>query len=184
MSERFHTTRLNAEFFTYSSRISGHLDVRHRPLADQLNNQTTDFLQLEDAYVSVIDRPADIVASHTSAILRKDRITAVFVASQEDSLPREHTYGSYLGTSLRRVFLTVPAFEIRGQLRLSSKLDLRTVLTTGTDDFVLILDGQMRSSLRRDLVFASGGILVNKSHIEAFWVVEEEYGSDGQRVSD
>jgi hypothetical protein len=176
MTDQLRTTWLAAEFFTFSSRISGRVNVRHRLLADQLNDGTSAFLQLEDAYVSSIERPAEIVASHPSAILRKDKITAVFVARQEDSLQREQSYGSYFGTVLRKVFLTVPAFEIRGYLRLSSKMDLRTILTTGTDDFVPLMDGQMQSSIRREFSFASGAILVNKDHIEAFWIEEDDHG--------
>ena len=170
--EELRTTWLSAEFFTYSSRISGHVNVRHQRLADQLNDQNSHFLELEDAYVSSIEHPAEIIASHLSAILRKERITAVFVARADDSLQRQQSYGSYLGTVLQKVFLTVPSFEIHGYVRQSSKLDLRTVLTTGMDTFVPIMDGEMRSSIRRDLTFSSGGILVNKDHIESFWVEE------------
>jgi len=173
MEERLHTTWLIADFFTHSYRISGRVDVRYHKLADQLNDHTTAFLQIEDAYVSNIEHPADITASHASSVLCKDNVTAVVVARQEDGLPREHTYGSYFGTYLCKVFFTVPSFEIEGYLRLSSKLDLRTVLTSGTDDFASILDGQMRSSLRPDVTFAGGAILVNKDHIGAFWVEEE-----------
>nr|HID14137.1 hypothetical protein [Anaerolineae bacterium] len=173
MQERLSSAWLVADFFTHSYRISGRVNVRHRKLADQLNDHTTAFLQLEDAYISNIEHPADITASHASSILRKNNITAVVVARQEDGLPREHTYGSYFGTYLRKVFVTVPSFEIEGYLRLSGKLDLRTVLTTGTDDFVSILDGQMRLSVCPDVTFTGGAILVNKDHIGAFWVEEE-----------
>ncbi|RLC90972.1 MAG: hypothetical protein DRI79_04110 [Chloroflexi bacterium] len=173
MPEQLRTSWLVADFFTRGYRISGRVDVRRRKLADQLNDHTTAFLLLEDTYVSNIERPADITASHTSSVLRKDNITAVVVARQEDGLPREYTYGSYFSTYLRKVFIIVPSFEIEGYLRLSGKLDLRTVLTTGTDTFVSILDGQMRSSLHSDVTFTGGAILVNKDHIGAFWVEEE-----------
>ncbi len=173
MEEQLRTTWLVADFFTHSYRISGRVDVRHQKLADQLNNHTTAFLQLEDAYVSNIEHPADITASHASSVLCKNNVTAVVVALQEDGLPREYTYGSYLGTYLRKIFFTVPSFEIEGYLRLSGRLDLRTVLTSGTDDFTPILDGQMRSSLHPDVAFTGGTILVNKDHIGAFWVEEE-----------
>lgn len=174
MSEQMRTSWLVADFFTHSYRISGRVEVRYRKLADQLNDHTTAFLQLEDAYISNIEHPADIVASHTTSILHKDNVTSIVVALQEDGLLREHTYGSYLGAYLRKVFVTVPSFEIQGHLRLSGKLDLRTVLTTGTDKFVSILDGQMKFSVRPDITFTGGAILVNKSHIGAFWVEEEE----------
>ncbi len=174
MQEKLGDAWLVADFFTHNYRISGRVGIRHRRLADQLNDQTTSFLELEDVYVSNIERPADIITSHSTSILRKDNITAVIVAQQENGLPREHTYGSYFGTYLRKVFITTPSFEIEGYLRLSGRLDLRTVLTSGTDDFVSILDGQMRPSMRPDVSFTGGVILVNKDHIGAFWVVEEE----------
>ena len=174
MEEQLRTTWLVADFFTHGYRISGRVDVRHQKLADQLNDHTTAFLQLEDVYVSNIEHPADITASHASSILCKDNVIAVVVARQEDGLPREHTYGSYFGTYLRKVFFTIPSFEIEGYLRLSGRLDLRAVLTSGTDNFTSILDGQMRSSLRPDVTFTGGAILVNKDHIGAFWVEEKE----------
>jgi hypothetical protein len=163
---------LVADFFAHDYRISGRVHVRHSKLPAQLNDSTTSFLQLEDAYVSNILRPAEIVASYTTAILDKRHITAAVVARQEDGLLREYSYGAYLGTYLHRVFITVPSFEIGGSLRLSSKLDLRTVLTTGTDKFVVVLDGEMKAAVRPDVTFSGGAILVNKEYIGAFCVEE------------
>ncbi|MDY7080055.1 MAG: hypothetical protein SXV54_24510 [Chloroflexota bacterium] len=174
MRERLSTAWLVADFFTYRHRLSGRVDVRHKKLAAQLNDPTSSFLHLEDAYISNVERPADILASYTIAILYKQNITAIVVAHQEDGLLREQTYGSYFGTYLRRVFLTIPSFEIEGHLRLSGKLDLRTVLTTGTDKFVSVLDGQMRSSLRPEIIFSGGAVLVNKDQIGVFCVEEKE----------
>jgi hypothetical protein len=173
MQEQLGSNWLVADFFTHSYRISGRLSVRYRKLADQLNDHTTAFLQLEDAYISNVERPADISASNITSVLRKANITAAIVANQEDGLPREHTYGSYFGAYVCQVFVTVPSFQIRGHLRLSGKMDLRTVLTSGTDDFVTILDGEMKSSARPDVTFAGGAILLNKEHIVSFSVEEE-----------
>lgn len=174
MAEQRYSNWLVADFFTHSYRISGRVNVRHQKLADQLNDNRTSFLLIEDAYVSNSQNPADIAASHANAILYKRNLIAVTVPRQEDGLPREHTYGSYFGVYLRKVFLTVPFFEIEGYLRLSGKLDLRTVLTTGTDDFIIILDGQMRSSLHPNIIFTGGAVLARKEHVGAFWVQERE----------
>lgn len=172
MQDQLRTRWLVVDFFTHSYRVSGSVDVRHRKLTDQLEDHTTAFLQLEDAYISNIEHPADIVASHASSVLRKDKITAAVVAREEDGLPRKYTYGSYLGAYLPQVFLVVPSFEVQGVLRLSGKQDLRAVLT-GTGRFIPILDGQMSSSVRPDVSFAGEVILVNKAHVEAFWAEEE-----------
>lgn len=174
MQETSSSVWLVADFFTHSYRISGRVHVRYQKLADQLNDHTTAFLELEDAYISNVEHPADIVASHTTSVLYKRNITAIVVPRQEDGLPREHTYGSYFGVYVPRVFLTVPSFQIEGHLRLSGKMDLRTVLTTGTDDFVCILDGQMKFAVRPDIIFTGGAILVNKDYIGAFCVEEKE----------
>jgi hypothetical protein len=95
------------------------------------------------------------------------------VAEQEDGLPREQTYGRYLGTFMRKVFVTVPNFEMEGDLRLSGRTDLRSLLVSGTSDFILILDGRVRVSAHPDIVFSGGAILVNKDHIGSFWAGEE-----------
>lgn len=174
MQEQLSTTWLVVDFFVHCYRISGRLNVRQKKLADQLDDRTTAFLELDDVYISNIEHPAHISASYSNSILRKQNITAVVVARQDEGLPREHTYGSYLGTYLRKVFITIPSFEIEGDLRLSGRLDLRAVLTTGTDAFVTILDGRMTSSAHPDIVFTGGAVLVNRDHIGSFWVEEEE----------
>jgi hypothetical protein len=174
MQERLSSSWLVGDFFTYRHRLSGRVDVRYNKLAAQLNDPTSAFLALEDAYVSNVERPADIVASYTTSILRKQNITAVVLANQEDGLLREQTYGSYFGTYMRRLFITVPSFEIMGYIRLSGKLDLRTVLTSGTDAFIPVLDGEMRSSIRPEVFFTGGAILVNKDQIGVFCVEAEK----------
>ena len=174
MEGTLRTGWLAVDFFTQSYRISGQVDIRRRSLADILNDPTTGFVPLEDAYISPIDRPGDIVATYPSPNLVKANLTFAIVPHQEDALRRKQAYGSYLGTFLQQIFLTVPGFEIVGYLRLSSKMDLRRVLTSGTDEFIAVLDGRVRGSLRPDITFTGGGILVNKRHIGAFSVTEEE----------
>jgi hypothetical protein len=168
MRDEMRSTMLMVDFFTRYHRISGSVDVRSRKLADQLEDRTTSFLELEDAYVSLVERPADIVVSNASSILRKESILAAVVAREEDGLPRSYSYGSYLGARLQSVFLTLSAFEVQGHLRLVGKRGLRSVLTSG-DLFVPVLDGHMRYAMRRDVEFTGGVILINRARIEAIW---------------
>ncbi|MFW6136010.1 MAG: hypothetical protein ACOC7N_04230 [Chloroflexota bacterium] len=168
MREGTHTTDLVADFFTHSYRISGTVDVHSRKLADQLDDRTTSFLELEDAYVSSLHRPADIIASHTLSILRKERIVAAVVAREEDGLSRQHSYGSYLGGHLQKAVLIVPTFEIRGYLRLPGKRDLRSVLTEG-QLFVPMTEARMSLCWRPDIEFTGGVILINRADVEAMW---------------
>ncbi len=165
---------VTVDFFTHSYRISGSVDVRRLPLADQLNDRTTSYLMLEDAYVSPIDRPGDITASYAVAVLRKENITMAVLAHKEDGLSKKQSYGSYFGTSLKNTFLTVPQFEVRGFLQVVGKFDLHALLATGTDRFMPILDGTTFASLKPDIQFDGGMILVNKDAVGVMCLKEED----------
>lgn len=163
-----------ADFFTHSYRISGSVDVRRLLLADQLNDRTSSYLMLEDAYVSPIDRPGDITASYAMAVLRKENITMAVLVSRDDGLSKKHSYGSYFGMSLKNVFLTVPQFEVRGLLQIVGKFDLHALLATGTDRFMPLLDGTTFASIKPDIQFDGGMILVNKDAVGVMCIMEDE----------
>lgn len=165
---------VSVDFFTHSYRISGSVDVRRLPLADQLNDPTTSYLMLEDAYVSPINRPGDITASYAMAALRKENMTMAVLASKEEGLSKKQSYGSYFGTALRSVFITVPQFELRGFLQTTGKFDLHALLATGTDRFMPLLDGTTFSSVKPEIQFDGGMILVNKDAIGVMCIQEED----------
>jgi hypothetical protein len=165
---------VSVDFFTHSYRISGTVDVRRLPLADQLNDRTTSYLVLEDAYVSSVDRPGDITASYPIAALRKENVTMAVLSSKEDGLSKKQSYGSYFGAAVRTVFITVPQFEIRGFLQTVGKFDLHALLATGTDRFMPILDGTTFSSLKPEIQFDGGMVLVNKDAVGVMCVQEED----------
>ena len=168
MLESVRPTILMVDFFTRYHRISGGVDVHSRKLADQLEDRTTDFLELEGAYISRVEHPGDIIASHTVSVLRKENILVAVVVREEDGLTSGESYGSYLGPHLQRAFLIVSDFEVQGHLRLWGKRHLRSVLTSGKM-FVTVLDGQMRYSARPDVEFTGAVILVNRTRVEAIW---------------
>jgi hypothetical protein len=165
---------VTADFFTHSYRISGSVDVRRLPLADQLNDRTTSYLMLEDAYVSPIDHPGDITASYSVATLRKANITMAVLVSRDDGLSKKHSYGSYFVVSLKNVFLTVPQFEVRGFLQVVGKFDLHALLATGTDRFMPLVDGTTFASLKPDIEFSGGMILVNKDAVGVMCIEEDQ----------
>ncbi|MBN1956055.1 MAG: hypothetical protein JW900_13525 [Anaerolineae bacterium] len=168
------TGRMPVDFFTHSYRISGHVDVRRKTLPDILNDPMTGFLQLEDAYISPIIQPGEITATYAASSIAKDNLTLALVATRDEALSRDQSYGSYAGSYLRKVFLTVPSLEVVGYLRLSARVDMRRLLTSDTEKFIPVLDGRVQASIRQEVVFTGGGVLVNKLHIGAFCLEEED----------
>ena len=165
---------VSVDLFTHSYRISGSVDVRRLPLADQLNDRTSSYIMMEDVYVSSIDRPGEITASYAIAALCKANINMAVLVNKEDGLSKKHTYGSYFAASLKNVFITVPQFEVRGFLQTVGKFDLHALLATGTDRFMPLLDGTTFASLKPDIQFDGGMILVNKDAVGVMCIQEEE----------
>jgi hypothetical protein len=159
-----------ADFFTHTHRISARADTRKRSLADNLNDRLTSYLELYETFISRLHRPGEIVTSYNLASLRKDSITLVVLAAEEETSGR-HAYG-YFAKQLYDVFLTVPSFEIRGRLKVIGKLDLHVLLVKGTERFISISNPVASPCLSPDITFTGGTVLVNKSRIELFCISE------------
>ena len=164
---------LAADFFTSAYRMSGHVDTGKRRLADILSDRLSDFLLLQDIYVSRIYMPGEIVAHFKTGSLIKKQITFVVLPTEADGLSKDHTY-PFLMRQMREVFVTVPSFEIRGSLKIIGKLDLPALLSIGTDKFMPLLNATASSSLLPQVQFSGPVILVNKSSVEIFCVADKE----------
>ncbi len=173
MSSTLRGELLAADFFTTAYRMSGHVDTGKRRLADILSDRLSDFLLLKDVYVSRIYKPGEIVAYYQVGSLIKERITFVVLPTEADGLSKDHTYPA-LTRQMRRVFITVPSFELQGSLKVVGKLDLQALLATGTDRFMPLLKATASSSLLPQVQFSGPVILVNKSSVELFCVADKD----------
>lgn len=164
---------LAADFFTTAYRMSGHVDTGKRRLADILSDRLSDFLLLQDIYVSRIYKPGEIVTHYKTGSIIKSQITFAVLPTEADGLSKDHTY-PMLTRQMREVFITVPSFEIRGSLKIVGKLNLQALLAIGTDKFMPLLDATASSSLLPQVQFSGPVILINKSSVELFCVADKE----------
>jgi hypothetical protein len=164
-----------ADFLAYDYRISGDVNIRTRPLADSLIDPTTDFVEIENVYVSPIQNPADIKASYSLGMLAKASISMVILAREEDGLSKRATYGDYMGRyTVQSVFLTVPGFEVRGYLETSAKAHIRTYMVTHAERFIPITEASAAVTLNPSIRFEGGMILVNKESVGIICMTPEE----------
>ena len=165
---------VTVDFLTDEYRISGEVSTRLRPLADSLNDVTTDYLEIENVYVSPIQNPADIKAHYQYGSLAKENIVMVVLARLGDGLSRSASYGDYIGHIVSDVFLTLPGFEVRGSLETRGKIGLRDYLVMQAERFIPIAEATATVSLSPDIRFQGGMILVNKNHIGIICMSGEE----------
>lgn len=168
---------LTADFLLESDRISGQVNVRARPLIDQLDDTTSSFLDLEDVYLSPITRPSELNQGFPAATLRKTAIHAAVLTRFEDGLSRHQAYGSYLGNIPHDVLLITSRYQVRGRVLLPPKMQLQTVIVAGTTRFLLVSEATVTLTEHPEISFAGGAILVNMEQVTAFCEINETHSS-------
>jgi hypothetical protein len=161
--------RLTADIFADSHRISTQLSLRGRVLSDTLNDPNTSYLELDIAYVSRIDHPGEILADYSLSIVRKDRLTFVVVANMGDMALKQNP-ALKMGMRLWPVFVTVPGFEITGQIEAPSNLDLRALMAVGVERFMPVFDCKATLATNQSVQFGGELILINKTAVEVLCV--------------
>ena len=164
--------RLIADVFADSHRISTQMALRGRVLSDILNDANTSYLELDIAYVSRIDRPGEILADYALSIVRKDRLSFVVIAAGLE-MALKQTGGAYRAHRQWPMFVTVPGFEITGQIEAPANIDLRALMAIGVERFMPVLNGAATLSMNQSIQFSGELILVNKTAIEVLCICDK-----------
>jgi hypothetical protein len=164
---------LPVEFFTQGYRISGHVNVRGKTVADLLNDKLESYMELNDVYISRINDPGGIVANYGEARLRKDSLVFAIIPAKE-RLSRATRSTSYFGKSLRRVWLTLPSFEIEGDFEVTGlSLDWNAYIAQGMNEYIPLLNGVARVTFWPDIEFGGEAFLVTRPCVDLFCLREE-----------
>ncbi len=164
---------LTAEFLLESDRVSGQVNVRARPLIDQLDDATTSFLELKDVYLSPITHPSELSQSFPAITLRKAGIHLAVLARFEDGLSRHQAYGSYLGNVPHDVLLVTSRYQVRGRVVLPPKMQLQAVIAAEAARFLLVSEATAILTDHPEISFTGGAILVNMGQVIAFCETDE-----------
>jgi hypothetical protein len=169
MTTTVSSRRLNADIFADSHRLSTQMALRGRVLADVLNDSNTSYLELDIAYVSRIDHPGEILADYALSIVRKDRLSFVVIASGLEMAVKQNQ-AMYMYRRLWPVFVTVPYFEITGQIEAPQNVDLRALMAIGVERFVPVYNATATLSINQSIQFSGELILINKTSIEVLCI--------------
>lgn len=161
---------ISADFCTQSYRISCRISVPaggglHSLLIDPLNS----YLELEDAYISRITAPGEIIAHYQLAAIRKENILIIILNRREDGDPPK-TSGVFLRPVIRTAFMTIPSFEIRGQIETEPKAGPREILVQAVGRFLPAYDATATVALFPKITFGGKLLLINKEKIEALCI--------------
>lgn len=164
------------DLFTDAYRVSGRAQVGTGGLMAELSNPNSDYLDLENAYISRIHEPAKIVASYAAASFCKQNINFIVLQDRRE--------GTVLGTPRGRtifsrgrpvqVFLTIPSFEIEGEVMHDGQPTPSTILVHAEGPFQPILAATASAASHPDISYTGDLILVQKAMIGIFCLARHE----------
>lgn len=171
MATGFGTRNLvNLDIFTDAYRVTGRTSVGAGGIYAELGNPNSKYLNIQDAYVSRINEPGALIASYKVAAFRKDNINFIVLQDRREgiSLGTQHGRSIYTRGRPLQVFLTVPSFEIKGEIVHEGKIEPRDILVKSMGQYQPIFDAKASASLYPEIFYSGDLILVSKDAIGVF----------------
>ena len=161
---------INLDLFTDSYRVTGNTTVGVGGIHAELANPNSSFLEIKDAYISRINQPGEIVTSYSTAEFRKDNINFIVLQDRRVGIPVGTQHGRSIFTRGRPLsaFLTVPSFEIIGEITHEGKATPRDILVKTVGNYLLIFAGKASASLYPNIAYSGDLIMVSKDRIGLF----------------
>ena len=163
---------ISVDLFTDAYRVTGRVLVATGGIHAELANPNSDFLELQDAYVSRIHLPGEIISHYKAAAFRKDNINFIVLQDRREGIPVGTQHGRSVFTRGRSltIFLTVPSFEIVGEIMHDGKIAPREILVQSIGRFLLVFSAKASASLYPDISYSGDLILIHKERIGLFWL--------------
>jgi hypothetical protein len=161
---------INVDLFTDAYRVTGHVLVGAGGIHAELANTNSDFIELQDAYISRIHLPGEIVTDYKVAAFRKDNINFIVLQDRREGIPVGTQHGRSVFTRGRAVnaFVTVPSFEMFGQIMHDGRLEPREILVQSIGRFLLLFSAKASASLYPEISYSGDLILLHKERIGIF----------------
>ena len=158
---------IDLDIFTDAYRVSGRLTIGTAGVYTKLDNPSSNFLELNDAYVSRVHKPGEIIASYGAAAFRKDNINFVVLQHRRDGFATSTSRVGSVFTRgrLHEVLLTVPSFEVEGEVYLDSHVSPGALMTQTHGKYLMIFGGRAAASTKPEIAYSGDLIMVQKTQI-------------------
>lgn len=161
---------ISLDLFTDAYRVTGYTTVGAGGIQAELANPNSNYLELKNAYISRIYQPGDIIASYKICAFRKDNISFILLQDRRDGIPIGTQHGPSIFTRGRiaNAFVTVPAFEIVGDIQHDGKIAPRDILVQSPGSFQPFFSAHASAANYPEITYGGDLILVHKELIGIF----------------
>ncbi|MCP4426962.1 MAG: hypothetical protein GY803_20930 [Chloroflexi bacterium] len=161
---------VSLDLFTDAYRVTGSATVGAGGIHAELANPNSSFLEIQGAYVSRINEPGEIVTQYDLAAFRKDNINFIVLQDRRVGIPVGTQHGRSIFTrgQAMPVFLTVPSFEIKGEITHTGKPNPRDILAKAVGGYVLVFGAKAFASLYPKIAYSGDLIMISRDRIGLF----------------
>lgn len=162
------------ELITHEHRFKAKVYTRGQRLLDMLNDRNTDFLQINDVEVFRYSAPEARVETFEEAVVRKEDLHLAIITREEHEAPTQRLFG-FVQKVPYRVFITVPGYEVRGEIHLGQKADRNpiAILSMQAGRFFPVTSAKTSQAWTGEVILESPVIMVNKNSLSLFHLGEE-----------
>ncbi|MBC7236426.1 MAG: hypothetical protein H5T69_11350 [Chloroflexi bacterium] len=152
--------------------ITGEVKTEERRLLDILNDDSSDYVSLDQARIYRLDAPDEPVVTLDTILVNKRSLNLAVVTAERPAPPRQREL-LYVEKQINRAFITVPHCQVWGQVHLPYSpfpVTPESYLTRDADAFFPITQAEVRSdeSSYRLERGAAQVVLVRKAAIGVF----------------
>ena len=167
MSNYLYRRPTQIDLFTDSYRVSGRAMIGTGGIYAELDNPNSSFLELQDAYISRINEPGEIILSYETAAFRKDNINFIILQDRREGVAVGTQHGRSVFTRGRptQLFVTVPSFEISGTVMYEGSATPQSLVIQSFGSYLMAFDAEAKASVRPELTYSGDLIMIHKDRI-------------------
>jgi hypothetical protein len=159
-----------AEILTSSHYIFGQIKVIQSGLVGMLTDTTTSYIEVNDASIAPVHKPASVVNYTTQLYLVRSEIAAVSLRKRDYMGLQGVLKSGYQRLIPYQVQISTRNYDLTATLEWSGRFEFSALITEGTSHFIILYDVSLTAPLYPDLKIEAPVMLLNRAFLETLIV--------------
>jgi hypothetical protein len=162
-----------AEILTCSHYIFGQIKVIQSGLVGMLTDMTTSFIEVNEASIAPIHKPASVMNYASQLFLVRSEIAAVTLRKRDYMGLQGVMKSGYQRLIPYPVQISTRTYDITGTIEWSGRFEFSALITEGTSYFIIVYDAVLTAPLYPDIRLEAPVMLLNRSFLETLIITKK-----------
>ena len=159
-----------AEILTSSHYIFGQIKVIQSGLVGMLTDTTTSYIEVNDASIALVHKPASVVNYTTQLYMVRSEIAAVSLRKRDYMGLQGVLKSGYQRQIPYQVQISTRNYDLTATIEWSGRFEFSALITEGTSHFIILYDVSLTAPLYPDLKIEAPVMLLNRAFLETLIV--------------